>query len=506
MFHYSRAWRATTLGAAIGLLTAATASPHAGAAVLVPSRPAAHHAPQYVLVDVGTFGGPTSFFNCCGLVPPVLNARGVLVGEADTSTPNPHAANPNPNCVSLSDPAVEGFGFAWNGSTLTNLGALPGGYNSYALSISSDGAIVGNSENGQNDPLLSVPACVGVLWKAGGIVDLGTLGGGYESIAFAVNDRPQVVGSSANTIPDSYSFFGWNTQARAFVWRRGKMHDLGTLGTGNDASAGFINSSGQIAGFSYTNTTVNPTTGLPTLDPFFWDHGQMTDLRTPGGTYGFPNGLNDRGQVAGQMNTAGDSAYHPFLWSRLKGLQDLGTFGGANGYATELNDAGDVVGRADISPSSSDHHAFLWKHGHMYDLGLPPGGAPCSTSYAINARDQVVGDAGVCGAGGVPFLWEHGVNYALSSLVLPGSDLTLGDVNVINDRGEIACTGTDPSGNVHACLLVPLDQARREGLTRLMRDTRVPVTGKQAAGRYPFLRIDARRMMPGRFDRGPMGA
>jgi probable HAF family extracellular repeat protein len=471
--------------------------------VRIPGRPTPHHSPQYVLVDVGTFGGPSSFFNCCGNVPPVLNPRGVLVGEADTNIPNPHAANPNPNCVSLSDPAVEGFGFAWNGGTLTDLGALPGGYNSYALSISPNGSVVGNSENGQNDPLLSIPSCVGVLWKAGGIVDLGTLGGGYESIAFALNDKPQAVGSSANTIPDSLSFFGWNTQARAFLWQDGVLRDLGTLGTGNDAAAGFINSSGQIAGFSYTN---NPASGTATQDPFFWERGRMIDLGTLGGTFGLPNDLNERGQVVGQMNLAGDTTYHPFLWSTAMGLRDLGTLGGANGFATQINSAGEVVGRADISPSSSDHHAFLWKHGVIHDLGLPPGGAPCSTSYAINTQDQVVGDAGVCGVGGVPFLWENGVNYALNSLVLPGSDLTLGDVNVINDRGEIACTGTDPSGNIHACLLVPLDQARREGLTRLMRNTRAPAIARSAAGRYPSVRVGRQRMMRAPFNRAPTGA
>ncbi|MGC2407476.1 MAG: hypothetical protein WA431_13795 [Candidatus Cybelea sp.] len=462
-------------------------------------RPA--DSPKYVMVDVGTFGGPTSFFDCCGNVPPVLNDQNTLVGQADTIITNPYGSNPNFNCDSIFDPAVEGFAYAYSRGALKNLGTLPGGYNSYALSISPNGTIAGTSENGQNDPLLALASCVGVMWRAGGIVSLGTLGGGYESIAFALNDRPQVVGSSANTTPDACSFFGWNTQARAFIWEGGKMSDLGTLGTGNCAAAGFINSHGQVTGFSTTN---NPISGAPTQDPFFWEDGKMRDIGTLGGTFGFPSDLNEQGQVVGQMNTTGDASSHPFLWSRAGGLKDLGTLGGSNGSANELNNAGEVVGRADLSPSSSVHHAFIWKHGKMQDLGLPPGGAPCSTSYAINSRDQVIGDAGVCNVGGVPFLWQNGVNYALSSLVLPGSDLTLSDVNVINDRGEIACTGTDEMGNIHACVLVPLGEARDEGLTRLMRGI-APALGPLPA-RTPNRVIDERLIIRRGFHHQRMGA
>ncbi len=458
--------RAPLFGAALVLLVGTAPYLPAGAAVT--TRSAAHRTPRYVLVDLGTFGGPTSFFDCCGNIPSVLNDGGVAAGEAQTSVANPYASNPNFNCDSTIDPFDEGFAFKWQSGVLENLGALPGGFNSYALSINPNGAVVGTSENGQTDPLLALASCVAVLWKAGGIVDLGTLGGGYESIAFTLNDNVQVAGASANTISDAYSFFGWNTQSRAFVWQRGAMRDLGTLGTGNDASASYINARGQITGFSYTNAVANSGTSYPTQDPFFWDGGKMVDVGTLGGTSGFPNDLNERGQVVGQSNLAGDAANHPFLWSRSRGLKDLGTLGGANGFAMQLNDAGAVVGRADITQGTSVHHAFLWEHGSMLDLGLPPGGGPCSTAYAINQRGQIIGDAGACNVGGTPFLWENGTNYDLNSLILPGSDLTVSDVDEINDRGEIACYGALANGATHACLLVPLELARREGLTRLV--------------------------------------
>jgi probable HAF family extracellular repeat protein len=85
---------------------------------------------QYKFVDLGTFGGPNSFLDCCGIILPVLNNQGVVVGGADTSAPNPNPA------------------FKWRDGVLTNLGALPGGYNSFAASVNARGDVVGTAENG----------------------------------------------------------------------------------------------------------------------------------------------------------------------------------------------------------------------------------------------------------------------------------------------------------------------------------------------------------------------
>jgi len=439
-------------------------------------QPAGHQSedepPRFILVDLGTFGGPTSFLDCCAGVPPVLNKRGTVVGGADTPASNPNYTNFNP--LIGPDPNVD-IGFASQNGVLTNLGTLPGGYNSFANSINASGAIVGTSENGETDPLLGIPECHPVLWKDGGVVDLGTLGG-YEGLALAVNNHGQVVGIATDAVPDSFPGFPngipWGAQSRAFRWQNGTIQDLGTLG-GTDATSAFVNDHGQIAGMSYTNSTINPATGIPTQDPFLWDDGKLLDLGTLGGTFGFPNGINNHGEVVGQSNLVGDSNYHPFLWKRGL-LMDLGTLGGDKGFASSVNDTGEIVGRADLQ-GSEIHHAFLWKHGTMTDLGIPPGGGPCSTAYSINSKGQIVGDSGICNVGGPPFLWEHGVIYNLNDLVLPGSDLTLVDVDTINDRSEIACTGELADGNPHACVLVPLDLAQTEGLTTLNKDNTTPV-------------------------------
>jgi probable HAF family extracellular repeat protein len=89
------------------------------------------------------------------------------------------------------------------------------------------------------------------------------------------------------------------------------------------------------------HSTPNPVTGLPTADPFLWQHGRMIDLGTLGGTFGSPGDLNDSGQVVGSSNLAGDIYYHPFLWTKPGPMQDLGTFGGNFGQANVLNQAGE---------------------------------------------------------------------------------------------------------------------------------------------------------------------
>jgi probable HAF family extracellular repeat protein len=418
------------------------------------------HRLRYKVVDLGTFGGPNSYY----FLPfgPSVSRSGAVVGGADTTEPDPDY----PSCFGNACLTVHAF--RWRHGKLKDLGTLPNGANSGAIYINDSGLIAGFGDDGLVDPFTGTPDLVPLAWQRGKIIEIGTFGGSF-GFPNAINNRGEIIGVALNDVPDDFSMLGSGpTETRAFLWRDGSLKDLGTLG-GPDAWAAYTNEQGQIAGWSYTDSAPNPTTGVPTQHPYLWDKGRMRDLGTLGGTlavvgsFASPGGgaLNNRGQVAGTSNLTGDVNWHPFLWSQGR-MVDLGTLGGANGEAYWINDSGDVVGRADI-PGSTNHHAFLWRKGKMLDLGAAPGW-PCSTAEVINARGEVIIDTGICGVGGGPgYLWRDGVSYELNTLVPADTPFFIGDLFFINDRGEIAAVGVLPNGNIHDLLLTPCGGRDHDG-------------------------------------------
>jgi probable HAF family extracellular repeat protein len=410
--------------------------------------------PRYRLVDLGTFGGP----NSSDFASPIMNNVGGITGAADTADSDPNA----PNCYNRD--CFVTHAYVWKKGVLTDLGGLPGGFGSEGNWINDYNQIAGQSLNGLIDPLLGTPAAIAVLWKSNGqIVDLGTFGGN-ESLAAMINNRGQVVGAAANAIADSFPgpLGFWGTQSRAFLWEKGVKRDLGDLG-GPDAFAIFVNERSQIAGVSYTSSTPSPIEtqcgkDIPPQNPFLWEKGRMINLGTLGGICGFPSSLNNQGQVVGQSDLAGDFSAHPFLWDpkRHPHLRDLGTLGGTFGFATGLNDAGEIVGAA-LTPGDVDVHAFFWSNGVMKDLGTVKGDG-CSVAYHINASGQVVGTSGDGCDEVHAFLWQRGGPIMdLNDLVPSGSGLVLTAGEFMNDRGEIGASGVLPNGDHHAILLIPCD-------------------------------------------------
>jgi probable HAF family extracellular repeat protein len=164
------------------------------------------------VVDFGTFGGED------GIVA-AINAAGQMVGYFGTE---PHADY------------AEHRGFLVDETGLTDLGTL-GGRMTTPADINDSRQVVGYAQvsSGENHAF---------LYQAGRLTDLGTLPGGTQSYAYAINNLGRAVGASDSAAGAQ----------RAVLFERGVLRDLNGL---IPAGAGWllteardINDSGQIVG------------------------------------------------------------------------------------------------------------------------------------------------------------------------------------------------------------------------------------------------------------------
>jgi probable HAF family extracellular repeat protein len=234
--------------------------------------------------------------------------------------------------------------------TITDLGTLGGGY-SIGTGINDAGQVIGFSSTARD------AAEHAFLWQRGVMIDLGTLGG-TTSHAQGINGTGQVVGWSQTS---------GDVATHAFLWQNGQIADLNNLiPPGSDWSlegAAAINDAGQVVGWGVHDGKSRA---------FVWQRGIVTDLGTLGGTFSSATGINNAGQVVGLSATVGDAAYHAFLWHDGV-MKDLGTLGG-DSYAFGINNLGQVVGASAVPEVVDDYgnidgpHAFLWQDGQMWDM------------------------------------------------------------------------------------------------------------------------------------------
>src|SRR5437870_11422522 len=312
----SRMGTTPTIAFLVLAVASLVAMPHASAAVTVR--------------DLGTLPGCT-WSGALG-----INAAGQIVGTSG-------------DMESQSRP------FLWDGGVRTNRGTL-GGTRGTAHDISNTGLIVGESEDAThtmhefvwesgimrdlglgvafavNDqgqaagcgfPTSSAPPCHAVLWQAGQITDLGTLGG-HSGSAYGINDAGQVVGSTLAT--DGFM--------HAFLWQAGTMTDLGGLPGYQFSIAWGINDAGQVVGSS---------TGADGMThAVLWEAGVVRDLGNLGGRATIASGINDAGQVVG-ISIPADGPIAGLLW-RAGVMTKLPTPGNGDGAGSDINGAGQVVG------------------------------------------------------------------------------------------------------------------------------------------------------------------
>jgi probable HAF family extracellular repeat protein len=322
--------------------------------------------PSGVIDDLGTLGGPRSV----GLG---INKAGNVVGSAW-----------GPNGF----PATGLHAYRWvDGLGMIDVGALPGGDISEAQGISDSGLVVGGSFVQGSDFVPNAFIATANL----ALTNIGRVDA--FSFAWDVNDAGQVTGE-AETNPK-------RADIHAFIWTRaGGMQDLGTLG-GSDSVGRAINASGQVAGESDTANDAS------TRAFRFTPGAGMVNLGTLGGTNSSAFGINDSGQVVGEADTGfpGNTTSfqfkgvlelfgtHAFLWTEGQGMIDLGHLGGNRSTAHAINNRGIVVGVSKIA--NGEFRAFRWTHkSGMVDMnGLLPrnSGWVLLEAWDVNDKGQIAG-------------------------------------------------------------------------------------------------------------------
>lgn len=372
---------------------------------------------RYSVQNLGTLGG------VLGSSAHSVNNRGLVAGVANvTGDLAEHAA-------------------LWRDGIITDLGTL-GGFNSNVdFPVKNDvGDVAGFAQTSTTDPLGEI----------------------FCNFVCSPSGAP-CQGSDPST--------GTLQSCRGFVWRSGRMKALGTLGGNNSAATG-MNNRGLVVGLA-ENGTQDPNCTLPQAldyEAVTWDPKEDTIHQLPAfsaDAIGAALAVNDKDQVVGGSGACGSGPglgpifFHAVLWQN-DSVTELGNLGGAlNNVAYAINDRTQVVGASDLAGDNTGH-AFVWQHGVITDLGTLPGDF-LSAAFGINDRAQVVGQSCDVNFNCRAFLWANGTMTDLNTLTLPGSSLYLVAAVDINSRGEIVGTAVDQSsGEPLAFQAIPITDSTAE--------------------------------------------
>ncbi len=334
-------------------------------------------------------------------------------------------------------------------------------------------------------------------------IDLGTLGGPNSWMNWGqINEHGQVVGMAETSVPDpdgeDVCGFGTGLTCRPFLWQKGHMRALPTVG-GNNGQASAINNRGQIAGFAETPVVDSGCPPYKTTSPVLWEKGKAQPLPTVGSDPdGVAYGINDQGQAVGYSGTCAPTL-HAVLGQNgtASPLPDLG-FPRSN-LAWGINDQGQIVGQVRSSDGTTKYPT-LWQNETMTNLGLLPGDFGASAS-GINSQGQVVGsawDSNFNWSHG--FIWQNGVLTDLNTLFPASSNLYAVMANKINDRGQISgmalvLSGPHAGKEIHAFLATPVYASVGKSVAEVAR-TLPKITLPANVGKQLLQRFG-----PGRFER-----
>jgi probable HAF family extracellular repeat protein len=185
---------------------------------------------------------------------------------------------------------------------IASLGTLEGASTSEAFGVNNSGAVVGDSQSGNQNHRP-------VLFSNRSVQDL-NLGRSNNPVAletaFAINDAGQIVGRHS----------AGNNAFHAFVFVNGNTTDFSTLG-GANGEALAINKSGIVVGDS--DTADGPAHAV------VFGHSQLKDLGTLPGfdNASYARGINDSGDIVGESDSANQKRAFVYTKGHLFELDKL---------------------------------------------------------------------------------------------------------------------------------------------------------------------------------------
>jgi uncharacterized membrane protein len=240
-------------------------------------------------------------------VAAAINDFGEVVGAAENTTPGCPTQNP----VAYLNQYYQYKPVLWRDHAIEELATVGGDPVGTALAINNHGEAVGMTGTcGAFNLVLGyyMNPLHAVLWEKDGTpTDLGSLGGNEQSLmgtaAKDLNSRGHVVGFSS--LSDNMTF-------NAFLWTRetGKMKALVPIKGIANSIAIALNDGDEVVGSSINST-------LTTLTATIWKHGVPADLNTliPANSslyLIFGCSINSRGQILGLATNLAGTVYHAY--------------------------------------------------------------------------------------------------------------------------------------------------------------------------------------------------
>lgn len=306
------------------------------------------------------------------------------------------------------------------------------------------------------------------------IKDLGILPGTKDSIADAINNKGQIVGTSQIL---SWAADGKTPVSHAFLWQNGRMTEITIPGKDQDILFTDISDSGRILIGTNSNSFIvqgvmaKKIEGLPGYPivvaaainnrgdvvgrcenakgltvPFIRRNGIMKALPTPPESHNvYGMALNERGQAAGTVEEF-ETATFCLLWEDGK----MRSLGGAAHFSivADISEDGTIVGE---HYSEGDDQAFVLRNGRQTFLKAPKGLRPDS-AQCINSKGVIAGACTTEKQERQAVAWDSdGVPHLLASL--GGTESWAND---INDAGVIVGVSEDKDGNYRAVMWTPV--------------------------------------------------